>query len=101
MKLVIRAGHEGGSCNVAMLSAVVWPGAIASFRVAAAQGWDPSSLPPPLFIPNRLGMLLGVPGTFTSPPGTALLTVVGWCGGVPALDCCFEGFSFPLDRCEM
>lgn len=60
MKLVIIAGHEGGSCNVAMLSAVVWPGAIALFRMAPVQVWDPSSLPPPLFIPNRLGMLLRV-----------------------------------------
>lgn len=103
MKLVISAGHEGGSCNVAVLSAVVWPGAITSFRVAAAQVWDPSSLPPPLFIPNRLGMpLLRV--RVPSPPHPPRL-FLQLLDGVPALEYCFEGwfvfFSFPLDRWEM
>lgn len=45
---------------MATLSPVVWPGAIASFQMATTQVWDPSSSPPPLFMPSRLGTLLSV-----------------------------------------
>lgn len=70
---------------MAVLSAVVWPGAIASFWMAAAQVWDPSSLPPPLFIPNRLGMPLGV--RVPSPPRLARLFLRLLDGAVVLLRC--------------
>lgn len=79
MKVVIIAGHEGGSCNVAMLSALVWPAAIASFGMAAARCGIPAHLSTP-FIPNRLGC------NFCLPAAMASLAVAGWCYGVPALE---------------
>lgn len=104
VRLLISAGQEGGSCNVAMLSAVVWPGAMAPFRLAAAPGGIPAASPHPDY-PKQAGDAARMWGP--SPPRLVWQLLDG-AMGVPALEYYFEGvlffgffFSFFLDRFEM